>query len=341
MSLSSMIVSDIVTLKERGKWQGMIGACVGIGNMSGPFIAAAFVQKSTWRGFFWLLSPIAAVCAVLCLFVLPTPVHQPRADVKTVMKRVDYGGIFFGSAALLLLLIPIAGGGDYFEWDSPMVISMLVLGGCCVLIFVYIEHKVAVLPMMPRKFVPFPNTILRLLTNASIYRFSNSLQIWSRIRHADSKLPLRNGRLLANLLPPPLHAKRTPPLSYHLRLSHAPHFRFADFFFHRCGSVHVALRPLRRSHLDRFFPVDPRRRTNMHLLARHATVGYRTHPRYPGYWYWCSIPTRARCTTSTLFKSSSCNRHLQPQFHQESWRCGWSSGFGGDTPEFAVYCYAG
>ncbi|EUC35742.1 hypothetical protein COCCADRAFT_24304 [Bipolaris zeicola 26-R-13] len=149
VSLSSMIVSDIVTLKERGKWQGMIGACVGIGNMAGPFIAAAFVQKSTWRGFFWMLSPIAALCGVLCLFVLPTPVDQPRADVKTVMKRIDYGGIFFGSAALLLLLIPIAGGGDYFEWNSPMVISMLVLGGCCVLVFVYIEHRVAVLPMMP------------------------------------------------------------------------------------------------------------------------------------------------------------------------------------------------
>ncbi|KAJ5026169.1 major facilitator superfamily domain-containing protein [Bipolaris maydis] len=129
VSLSSMIVSDIVTLKERGKWQGMIGACVGIGNMSGPFIAAAFVQKSTWRGFFWLLSPVAAVCAVLCMFVLPTPVHQPRTDAKT--------------------LIPVAGGGDYFNWDSPMVISMMVLGGCCVLVFVYIEHRVAVLPMMP------------------------------------------------------------------------------------------------------------------------------------------------------------------------------------------------
>lgn len=75
------------------------------------------------------------------------------------MKRIDYGGIFFGSAALLLLLIPIAGGGDYFEWNSPMVISMLVLGGCCVLVFVYIEHRVAVLPMMPRTFVPFPNTL--------------------------------------------------------------------------------------------------------------------------------------------------------------------------------------
>jgi MFS family permease len=151
-SLSAMIVSDIVTLKERGKWQGMIGACVGLGNMTGPFIAAAFIQKGTWRGFFWLVSPVSAACGALCLVVLPTPKNQPRAEMKMVLKRIDYGGIFFGSAGLILLLIPIAGGGDYFAWDSPMVVAMLAVGGCCMVAFVYIEHRVAILPMMPCKF---------------------------------------------------------------------------------------------------------------------------------------------------------------------------------------------
>ncbi|KAG9189297.1 hypothetical protein G6011_06165 [Alternaria panax] len=148
-SLSAMIISDIVTLKERGKWQGMIGACVGLGNMTGPFIAAAFVQKSIWRGFFWLVSPVSAACGMLCLVVLPTPKEQPRADMKMVLRRIDYGGMFFGSVGLILLLIPIAGGGDYFEWESPMVVAMLVIGGCCMIAFVYIEHCVAILPMMP------------------------------------------------------------------------------------------------------------------------------------------------------------------------------------------------
>lgn len=176
VSLSAMIVSDVVTLKERGKWQGMIGACVGLGNMSGPFIAGTFVQKSTWRGFFWLLSPIAAACGGLCLLVLPTPKDQPRADMKTVLKRIDYGGIFFGSAALILTLVPVAGGGDYFEWDSPMVISMLTLGACCLIAFIYIEHRVAVLPMMPRKSpnIHTPVWPQRLqLTPPTQYLFSN------------------------------------------------------------------------------------------------------------------------------------------------------------------------
>jgi hypothetical protein len=78
--------------------------------------------------------------------------------MKMVLKRIDYGGIFFGSAGLILLLIPIAGGGDYFDWKSPMVVAMLAVGVCCIVAFVYVEHSVAILPMVPCKFHLFHNS---------------------------------------------------------------------------------------------------------------------------------------------------------------------------------------
>lgn len=150
-SLSMMIVSDIITLKERGKYQGILGSCVGAGNMAGPFIAAAFVEKSTWRGLFWLVSPLAACCGTLCFFILPVPKDAPRLQFKTVSRQVDYLGIITGTAAIVLLLIPISGGGTYFRWESPMVISMLAVGGVCMFAFLVVEHSFALLPMMPRK----------------------------------------------------------------------------------------------------------------------------------------------------------------------------------------------
>lgn len=151
-SLSMMIVSDIVTLKERGKYQGILGACVGLGNMVGPFIAAAFAQHSTWRGLFWLVSPLAALCCLVCFFILPSSSQSLRLDFRTVIKKIDYWGILFGSAAIVLILIPVSGGGSYFAWDSPLVISMLAVGGICTLAFFFVEHKIALLPMMPCKF---------------------------------------------------------------------------------------------------------------------------------------------------------------------------------------------
>ncbi|KAG9668110.1 MFS general substrate transporter, partial [Aureobasidium melanogenum] len=148
-SLSMMIVSDIVTLKERGKYQGILGACVGLGNMVGPFIAAAFAQRSTWRGLFWLVSPLAALCCLVCFFILPPSNQSSKLDFRTVMRKIDYWGIPFGSAAIMLILMPVSGGGSYFAWDSPLVISMLAVGGSCALAFIFIEYKIALLPMMP------------------------------------------------------------------------------------------------------------------------------------------------------------------------------------------------
>jgi MFS family permease len=152
-SLAMMIVSDIITLKERGKYQGILGSFVGLGNMVGPFIAAAFVQHSTWRGIFWLISPLAALLCILCFFILPTPKDAPSVDFKAVSAKIDYWGIITGSIAIVLILIPVSGGGTYFAWDSPMVITMLVIGGCCMLAFLFVEHRVALLPMMPCKFL--------------------------------------------------------------------------------------------------------------------------------------------------------------------------------------------
>lgn len=148
-SLTMMIVSDTVSLKERGKYQGILGACVGAGNMIGPFVAAAFVTHSTWRGLFWLVCPLAAICGAICFMILPNNV--PKTKLGESAKKIDYWGVLTGSAAIILILIPISGGGSYFEWNSAMVISMLVVGGICAIAFFFVEYKVALLPMMPCK----------------------------------------------------------------------------------------------------------------------------------------------------------------------------------------------
>jgi predicted MFS family arabinose efflux permease len=50
---------------------------------------------------------------------------------------------------MLLILIPISGGGTYFEWSSPMVISMLTLGSLSAVLFILVEWKWSAMPMMP------------------------------------------------------------------------------------------------------------------------------------------------------------------------------------------------
>ncbi|RDW68983.1 uncharacterized protein DSM5745_08743 [Aspergillus mulundensis] len=146
-SLTMIIVSDIVTLQQRGKYQGILGAAMGLGNIIGPFVGAAFIMRSTWRGFFWLIAPLAAVSAVVGYFLIPNS-HKKDSFITSV-KRIDFLGIITSSIAVILILIPISGGGSYFDWDSAMVISMLVIGGCSLIAFFLVEWKVASLPMLP------------------------------------------------------------------------------------------------------------------------------------------------------------------------------------------------
>lgn len=153
-ALAMMIVSDIVILKKRAQYQGLLGAMIAVSNMIGPYLAAAFVHESTWRAFFWLVSPLAALCGVACYYLVPTPKNAPKVHFRSVSAKIDYWGILAESAAIILILIPISGGGHYFAWNSPMVITMLVIGGCCLLGFLFIEYKIALLPMMPCKFSP-------------------------------------------------------------------------------------------------------------------------------------------------------------------------------------------
>ncbi|KAL4919275.1 major facilitator superfamily domain-containing protein [Aspergillus aurantiobrunneus] len=155
-SLAMIIVSDVVTLEQRGKYQGILGASLGFANVAGPFIAAAFILKSTWRGFFWMLSPLAACSIVVGYFLIPGSARKD--SLQTNLKRIDYFGIIASSIGIIFLLIPISGGGSYFEWDSPMVISMLVIGGLSLAGFFFIEWKVAMLPMLPMEF--FKNKVI-------------------------------------------------------------------------------------------------------------------------------------------------------------------------------------
>ncbi|TEA12174.1 Efflux pump dotC [Colletotrichum sidae] len=146
-NLAMIIVSDVVTLEQRGKYQGVIGSMIGLGNVLGPFLAAAFVQRASWRAFFYMLSPLGVVVGVISYFFLPS--KPADESFGSSIKKIDYAGSFSSSVAVIFLLIPISGGGAYFPWDSAMVISMLVIGALALVSFIIVEWKFAKLPMMP------------------------------------------------------------------------------------------------------------------------------------------------------------------------------------------------
>ncbi len=183
-SLTMMIISDIVTLEQRGRWQGFLGAGIGGGNAVGPLISAAFALHQTWRAFFWFLAPCGAVAGLIGWFYLPST--MPKGNARKQFKLIDWGGIITATIAIVLILIPLSGGGSYFQWSSPMVISLLAIGGLAFLAFLAVEWKVASLPMMPLSMftnVPVAAVLIQNFLFGMVY-YSNLFYIPLYIQNA-------------------------------------------------------------------------------------------------------------------------------------------------------------
>ncbi|KAI4610149.1 hypothetical protein J4E83_008375 [Alternaria metachromatica] len=154
-SLVMIIVSDITTLQNRGKYQGWLGAVIALGNGAGPFLGGAIVEGATWRWVFWIIPIMTVPTSMVILFFLP--LKHRSGDYLAKVKKIDYGGMVLNIASTLLLLIPLSGGGVTYAWGSPFFIACTVTGAVIGILFVLHQWKLVALPIMPLRLYRAPH----------------------------------------------------------------------------------------------------------------------------------------------------------------------------------------
>ncbi|KAJ5606312.1 hypothetical protein N7510_009093 [Penicillium lagena] len=142
-----IVVSDVVSLKKRGTYQGILGMVVALSNSLGPLIGGLFTEKVSWRWCFYINIPLTSISIFVVAFVLP--LKRVKGDVKGKLKKIDYLGCATMLISAILILLPISWGGTKYAWSSAGVIAPLVLGIVFFGIFVLIELKLAALPLIP------------------------------------------------------------------------------------------------------------------------------------------------------------------------------------------------
>jgi len=135
------IVGDVVSPRERGKYQGIFGAVFGVTSVVGPLLGGFFVDTLSWRWVFYVNLPLGAVALVVTAIVLP-------ASTRRSMAAVDYLGtaLIAGAATGLVLLTTL--GGDTYPWISAPTVLLALLALALIVAFALAE-RLAAEPVLP------------------------------------------------------------------------------------------------------------------------------------------------------------------------------------------------
>jgi MFS family permease len=104
------IVGDVVSPRERGRYQGIFGAVFGASSVAGPLLGGFFVENLSWRWVFYINLPLGALALIVTAIVL----HLPATRVH---RAVDYlGSVLLTGGVACLILMTSLGSLPFGSW---------------------------------------------------------------------------------------------------------------------------------------------------------------------------------------------------------------------------------
>ncbi|THC93005.1 hypothetical protein EYZ11_007514 [Aspergillus tanneri] len=139
--LVNLIVCDLVSLRERGRFMAIVFAAVSIGTSLGPIVGGLIVQRTTWRWVFYLNLPVGGISIALLFIFLQVGHRAEETSIKRRLKQIDYGGNLIFILAISFILVALAYAGTLWPWCSYSTIISLVFGFYGVVVFIFYEQS--------------------------------------------------------------------------------------------------------------------------------------------------------------------------------------------------------
>lgn len=143
---TSVLMSDIVGLRERGAWQGYINIVYAAGAAIGAPLGGLLADSIGWRWGFLCQGPVCVLAMTAVALVLRLPV-QEQNHWKEKVRKIDFLGAGVLITAVFGLLLGLDRGSNV-SWSHPVTIAGLSLTPLFV-VFVLVEKYVATNPFAP------------------------------------------------------------------------------------------------------------------------------------------------------------------------------------------------
>ncbi|POX90727.1 MFS transporter [Mycobacterium kansasii] len=142
---AAALVGEAFPLRDRGRYQGILGAVFGVTTVAGPLLGGFCTDYLHWRWAFWINLPISIVVLAVTATAIPALPRRPK-------PAIDYLGIMVIALATTALITATSLGGSTYSWGSAPIMGLFIGATVALGVFVWVEGRAPAGILPPRLF---------------------------------------------------------------------------------------------------------------------------------------------------------------------------------------------
>jgi EmrB/QacA subfamily drug resistance transporter len=189
-ALVQIILADLVSPRERGRYSGYLGAVFGVGTVAGPLLGGVVTDGLGWRWCFYVGVPFGVAAFITLQRTLHLPAKPRRA------AHIDFPGALLIAGGVSSLLVWVSLAGQNFAWGSWQTVALVSAGVLLLVAAVLVMRRVRE-PLIPLRLFEDRTVVLAVVASIAvgIAMFGTTVFLSQYMQLARGKSPTESGLL--------------------------------------------------------------------------------------------------------------------------------------------------